>query len=195
MGTRNLTCVVKDGEYKVGQYGQWDGSPSGQGFTILEYLKRWDRKKFEDSLDTIEWITEEECQNCFKQAGISKTAEYLTSEESERFKRLFPHLNRNMAGEILDYIESNKNLKLNNSVDFAYDGLFCEWAYVIDLDKNTFEVYEGGITKPISKDERFFTENLIDYQGITTQYYPVSLIKSFSLDDLPSKEIFLIKTK
>ena len=28
MGTRNLTCVFKDGEYKVAQYGQWDGYPS-----------------------------------------------------------------------------------------------------------------------------------------------------------------------
>jgi len=27
MGTRNLTCVMKDGQYKVAQYGQWDGYP------------------------------------------------------------------------------------------------------------------------------------------------------------------------
>lgn len=26
MGTRNLTAVYLDGQYKVAQYGQWDGS-------------------------------------------------------------------------------------------------------------------------------------------------------------------------
>ena len=27
MGTRNLTAVYLDGEYKIAQYGQWDGLP------------------------------------------------------------------------------------------------------------------------------------------------------------------------
>ena len=39
MGTRHLTCVVKDGDYKVAQYGQWDGYPSGQGIDILTFLR------------------------------------------------------------------------------------------------------------------------------------------------------------
>ena len=38
MGTRNLTCVFVNGEYKVAQYCQWDGYPSGQGLTILNFL-------------------------------------------------------------------------------------------------------------------------------------------------------------
>ena len=38
MGTRNLTVVYVDGEYRVAQYGQWDGYPSGQGMTCLKFL-------------------------------------------------------------------------------------------------------------------------------------------------------------
>jgi len=38
MGTLNLTAVMMDGEYKIAQYGQWDGYPEGQGKTILEFL-------------------------------------------------------------------------------------------------------------------------------------------------------------
>lgn len=48
---------------------------------------------------------------------------------------------------------------LVNSEEFAADSLFCEWAYVIDLDKNTFEVYQGFNKKPIDKTERFFLPN------------------------------------
>lgn len=39
MGTRNLTCIVKDGEYKVAKYCQWDGYPSGKGLDLLHILK------------------------------------------------------------------------------------------------------------------------------------------------------------
>lgn len=38
MGTRNLTCVVKNNKYVVAQYGQWDGYPTGQGQTIVEFI-------------------------------------------------------------------------------------------------------------------------------------------------------------
>jgi len=31
MGTRHLICAKINNEYKLSQYGQWDGYPSGQG--------------------------------------------------------------------------------------------------------------------------------------------------------------------
>lgn len=39
MGTRNLTVVIKKAKPVVAQYGQWDGYPSGQGATVLNFLK------------------------------------------------------------------------------------------------------------------------------------------------------------
>ena len=38
MGTRNLTMVYLNGEYKVAQYGQWDGYPEATGCLILKFL-------------------------------------------------------------------------------------------------------------------------------------------------------------
>ena len=35
MGTRNLTIVYYDGDYRVAQYGQWDGYPEGAGIEVL----------------------------------------------------------------------------------------------------------------------------------------------------------------
>ena len=37
MTTRSLTAVKINGEYKIAQYGYYDGYPSGQGVTILKF--------------------------------------------------------------------------------------------------------------------------------------------------------------
>ena len=39
MGTRFLTAVFADGQYRVAQYGQWDGYPEGAGVNILHFLR------------------------------------------------------------------------------------------------------------------------------------------------------------
>ena len=38
MGTRHMIAVVSDDKYRVAQYGQWDGYPSGQGVGVLGFL-------------------------------------------------------------------------------------------------------------------------------------------------------------
>lgn len=58
MGTRNLTMVIdRKGEIKVAQYGQWDGYPSGQGATILEFAK--DKEKMSKLEKELEKMAEE----------------------------------------------------------------------------------------------------------------------------------------
>lgn len=193
MGTRNLTCVVKNGEYKVAQYGQWDGYPDGQGITILNYLSKWDRERFERNLETTSEITNEEYEKCWKELGITSENGLISLEDSKLFEKEYPHLRRNMAAEILEYIENNEGLKLSLYEEFANDGLMCEWCYVVDLDKNTFEVYEGFNKTVLSENERFYSEKLMKYYDGCPQYYPVKFLISFDLDNLPSKSEFLTK--
>ena len=70
MGTRHLICVVKNGEYKVAQYGQWDGQPSGQGADILNFLKNeMDRAKFNNQIEALSFATEEELEQMWIEAG------------------------------------------------------------------------------------------------------------------------------
>jgi hypothetical protein len=57
MGTRNSTLIQVDGEYKVAQYCQWDGYPSGQGVGILESLRNSNLQKLRENVSSLESIS------------------------------------------------------------------------------------------------------------------------------------------
>ena len=70
MGTRHLTIVVSEGQYKVAQYGQWDGYPTGQGKTvtrfIMENLRQQDTfEHFKGRVDACKFISDEEIDKKF----------------------------------------------------------------------------------------------------------------------------------
>jgi len=189
MGTRNLTMVIEGEKPVIAQYGQWDGYPSGQGATALKFLKTRSLKKFKEKLKLVRFATDEdtaEVNNWLETIGV--TDGWMDMDQSAKYHRKYPLLTRDNGAEILFLVQTlTEPAFLTDSADFAKDSLFCEWAYVIDLDKNTFEVYTGFNETPLDKDERFFT---MDEDGEPPKYYPVRLVKSYSLDDLPGPKKF-----
>ena len=143
MGTRNMTFVVKDGENKVAQYGQWDGYPEGQGNTVVEFLtsKEYKRKDFEDNLTKCKVVTEEWIQNEYKKLGADGTG-WVTCDISDAFRKKYPTLHRDTAAGVLALIQKKpQKLWLD---DFDREGFFgIEWSYLINLDKKVLEVYRG----------------------------------------------------
>lgn len=194
MGTRHLICVVKNEEYKVAQYGQWDGQPSGQGVDILNFLQNeMDKTKFENQIDTLSFATEEEQKQTWIEIGAEPNT-MISEEVANKYKELYPEYSVDNGSGILRLIQnSDRLLKLRNSINFANDSLSCEWGYVIDLDKNTFEVYKGRNRTPLDKNERFYfiQEQLKPTTVLDTVYYPVKHIISFDLDSLPTEDEFL----
>lgn len=181
MGTRNLTAVQLDGEYKVAQYGQWDGYPSGQGATVLEFLKgikgKRKRKEFETKLRASSFATSEELD----EVDAIIAAEQIYDSWPQRW----PAYTRDTGAKILQLImNSPPGIKLKNSIEFAADSLFCEFAYVIDLDKNVLEVYKGWNKKPLPKNARFVDAK---EEGSPQGYYPIRKKASWPLDALPTQ--------
>ena len=99
-----------------------------------------------------------------------------------------------MGGKILQYVyDLTSPIKLFNKYDFAADSLSCEYAYVVDLDKNTFEVYQGFNHKPLTSKDRFYSltdEKEIEKDSMRREsrekYYPVKLLVSMNLKKLLS---------
>lgn len=180
MGTRNLTCVFHNGDYRVAQYGQWDGYPSGQGATILNFLRdTFDRELFLTKLADTYQPNEQQID------GMNAR---LKAEKKD-VSALYPSMTRDTGGEILSLIQTSApGLPLRLQTDFAADSLFCEFAYVVDLDKGTFEVFRGfNQGGPLHETERFAFLNEKAGRG----YHPVKLLAEFKLDALPTLEEFL----
>ena len=191
MGTRNLTCVILNGEFKVAQYGQWDGYPSGSGKDILEWLSDsaadFDRLKdaanrvvrMRGDYDTQTWIE------------IGEDNEHARVIPQADFDK-YPAFSRDMGSEVLEYIVSAENPVVVLQEDFAQDSLFCEWVYVIDLDSMNFDIYEGFNTEPLSECELFYTgEEPESGRDGNDTYHPVKLVKSYPLNFLPDADEFL----
>lgn len=188
MGTRNLTIVKYNNEIKVAQYGQWDGYPSGNGLVVLKFLETSNMDVFRKRLDSLKWIDDETHKRLWVEAGAKPEDEFVTMDISDKFKKLNPQLSRDLGAGILDYIlKSEGELLIQDSISFAQDGLFCEWAYLVDLDENKLEVYQGFNKEPLDKSERFYCDGYVSDSG----YTPIKLLKVYDLENLPTKKDFL----
>ncbi len=194
MGTRNLTMVYVDGDYRIAQYGQWDGYPSGQGITALEFIRDEFKPSFIfEQLPKIRQVKQKEIDDFNKKVGSENG--WLDQAQAEIYHREFPYLTRDNGAKVLSMIQNSidEEIILDNDLKFAADSLFCEWAYVIDFDRQTFEVYEGFNKKKLNDDERFSFLNKKCKKGKPgdTKFYPIKHVVTFSLKELPTNEEFL----
>lgn len=191
MGTRNLTMVVADGEMKVAQYGQWDGYPGGQGATVLKFLKTQLKK---NTLSDFEKRVRELSYYVQEGADWEKFEKSLEGMSESEWKSAHPELTRDTAAEILQVILDKPDLmKMSNHEEFAADGLFCEWAYLIDLDKKVLECYRGFYKENAPEGQRFAKYNGTNKNpdGAISEYGPIQLVKTYPFDQLPGENAFI----
>lgn len=187
MGTRNLTMVYIDGEYKVAQYGQWDGYPSYTGKYIVNFIKSIDLEQFKQCIRNVSFYSEKERIDVLSKCKNTS----LNTDTIETVYKEHPEFNCDTGCKILEYVLNHpEGCKLINDLQFAGDGMFCEWGYVIDFDKNTFEIYRGFNNRALTSTDRFYEIKKVRNNN------QIKLVKKYSLDNLPSnKELVSIERK
>lgn len=194
MGTRHLIMVVHEEKTKIAQYGQWDGYPEGQGVTVLNFARKLKLDKFKEALKKVRFSTEadEKKKDKFLKSIGSKDG-WMTMDQAEKYHKAYPYNSRDIGAGILDLVLNSKDeeIVLVDSTSFAADSLFCEWAYVIDLDKNQLEVYSGFNKSAVGPEERFAT--LKTEAG--SDYNVIRFLKKFDLNELPTKRKFISTLK
>lgn len=186
MGTRNLTMVINEGKTKVAQYGQWDGYPEGQGKTVLKFLKKCDLNKFRERINNVSFLTQKEIDHLWNECRIKENNQWNDSKTNQLFKSKYPELCRDTAAKVLQLIYDGKAVKLRDRSDFVKDSLWCEWVYVIDLDKGKLEIYTCYFRKPLTKNDRFYYSR---YKK--NKCNPIKILKSYSLKKLPTIKQFI----
>ena len=207
MGTRNLTMVVKDGKYKVAQYGQWDGYPRGQGVTVLNFLKNADLNKFRQQVDKVVIFDgkskgskqmQDRVDKLFDRLneGLRNSKTYDSQEVAKKIfnadeKLLYDCFTRDTCAKILNVIYEARAEAIPHfsELSFAADSLFCEWAYLVNLDTDELEVYVGFNKEPLKKGDRF--KGLRRPSHCNKEYYPIRLLKTYKFSELPSEKKFV----
>jgi hypothetical protein len=144
MGTRHLINVKIDNNLKVAQYGQWDGYPTGQGVSITRFLKTMDEPLFRERLKALHWWDEVDelhyTENLRKTFPEQVGDTFVTLEVDDWIKETYPELSRNTAANILSLIQNGSVTTVVDQRDFEDDTLFCEYVYLIDMDKRCVHI-------------------------------------------------------
>ena len=147
MGTRGQQKVItKKGELKLSQYNQWDSYPSGQGLQILNYFRTGDLKKYQDNLNNLREITDDE--------GAIVDAD-------KDWKIKYPYLSRDCGATIHQMIEDGEVKFTQFMDDEAWH--YCEGFYTIDFQKNKFIAKFHDVTREyplndLPSDEEFIKD-------------------------------------
>lgn len=141
----------------------------GQGETIIDFIcNKMKPRIFRKAIRECRWLTEAEVRKTWIEAGDepNNTSGYVSCDIANKHSMLYPGLSRDTGGEILGLIQDgtftrnignvgeykNKTFTttpvrgLIDSSSFAKDGLFCEYAYTLDLDENTLTVNGETLT-------------------------------------------------
>lgn len=147
--------INQEGKIKVAQYGQWDGYPSGVGVGILRFLK--DKEAFEKmkaNLCKVRFLNAKWRDKDFVESYDKNCPDYSDkpdnrTPEQKRWWALYCH--RDLAEEVLYNIadSNDEEIILIDRKEAAMGNGWVEWSYVINIQKNTLEVYEHIDEEPI----------------------------------------------
>lgn len=191
MGTRSLICIYYRGRFVVSQYSQWGGYPEGYGQEILRFLlEPGNIELLKEGLRYITTLTDvgiEEIYDTVRQEVESgpyaenMSVHHIATVVDQEVASRWPSLSYDAGAKILEIVTqgtAEKRVFIVQKLGITDD---YEWAYVVDLDQNTFEVFGGVESKEKAPTTRF--------NNVGGSEDPVpALIKTFSFSQLPTTE-------
>ena len=171
MGTRGLFGFRKNNKDKA-VYNHYDSYPDwlGKHFLRLIVHNKKDISPMFDRMIDIQNTTptEEQKKYCMKMGWYDGSVS--TRSDTDWYCLLHG------LQDIRDWEDIIHNtIYFENSISFIKDSLFCEYAYIYDIDNNILEVYKGFQKQP-DFENRYGTK---DQHG----YYPCKLVDKIKITD------------
>jgi len=180
MGTRGSVGVItKSGEYKS-SYNHFDSYPSGLGQEMVSLIMRINKEKkwdvFSKKMEEIKFVDDDQ-EPTEEERNIYSKYHQNVSSGTDWYSLLRDLQGTGLFEEILNGEDIQHMI---NSNGFIEDSLFCEYAYIINLQNGTFEVYEGFQSEP-QKGNRFGEKADERSSG---DYYPCALREVINFEDV-----------
>lgn len=174
MSTRGAYGFIKKGEMKI-TYNHYDSYLEGLGINIMKFIANTTDKELNDIFDKIIMVdedsipTQEQIKECEKVTNLNVSSKSVND---------WYCLLRNAQGNLEEYKNGLKYMMDNKR--FMGDSLFCEYAYILNLDDNRLEIYKG-----FNKDKE--TDNDYTQFRVTKdnyEYVEVEIFDSISFDNI-----------
>lgn len=184
MSTRGAYGFRINGRDKI-TYNHCDSYPTWLGKKIVDFIQTSSLEEMRQIASRIILVrqddipTPEQIEECKEWADLGVGKRTLTD---------WYCLLRNAQGDLSAYAKGLRYMIDNHT--FLADSLFCEWAYIVNLDECAFEVYVG-FQKRRDNNPRNRYRNM-QKQG---EYYPVKLVAEFPLQEIPGDWIKKLKKK
>jgi len=171
MSTRGAVGFYKKGVDKI-TYNHFDSYPSGLGNVMKQFFSETSPAQIEDIFAKI--VLVDNYTPVSKQDRI-KYAQFSNKEVSSGED--WYSLLRETQGNFEAYRDTDLPFMIDNK-NFMEDSLFCEWAYIYNLDKDVLEIYRGF--QRSSQDNRYKIE-----KPSNEGYWHVALIKEVPYENIP----------
>lgn len=181
MGTRGLYGIRKN-EIDKTTYNHYDSYPEYLGLHVLQFINKHTTDEISDLFDKIVLVqsgdqpTAEDIERC-KGSTVLDVGNQSTSD--------WYCLLRDVQGN-LDALFQLEFPYMIDDHEFIKESLFCEYAYIINLDTNMLEYYIGFQSYPTIDNRYGCVQSDGYYPCRLRSEIPISEIRNTNYDDLES---------
>lgn len=174
MGTRGCYGFRKNGADKL-TYNHFDSYPDCLGHTMVKFCKATSISELNEIFDKLILVNESAKPTAEQ---IKECKQYYDGNVSRKTVEDWYCLLRNAQGD-LDAYKNGLKYMIDNC-GFIKDSLWCEYAYIINLDTEELEFWVGDQDKP-----DIYNRYGVERDG---NYYPCKMMASYPLATISLNE-------
>lgn len=183
MGTRGVLGFRLNGQDKV-TYNHFDSYPEHLGTTMVNFAKQVaeDIESYKVRVERLTLVDENDPvdEDVLAQARALDLVNKNVGNQSDAD---WYCVLRGAQGQPETYLILGV---MPDWAGFLKDSLFCEYAYIINLDDETLEFYKGFNTEPNQEGRYAKSDGEKPYQDADYRYYGVRLVGTAPLDAIPN---------
>jgi hypothetical protein len=195
MGTRGALGYRLGNQDKV-TYNHYDSYPSGLGLDVIKHIRSKDNlDQIKLDFHQIKLVDEQgipsqkQIDQCQSSGLISANHNGVDGLGVNRQVDWYVLL-RDTQGDLQKNVDCGFMM---DSSEFLADSLFCEWAYIINLDTEILEIYKG-FQKKVGKGRYAKMTDRSKFVNCDSDYFGVSLVGELNLVDVNDYPLSIIST-